>query len=134
MSNETTSNKVKKYKVDKANGGYEEALELKPLGHVTVSGQPTQQQKGSAERRRYRIENMLDFNLKFNSIPLERLYKKSYLPATRFLFRKYLFFIIGLTAVWVLYLFLDNDSANRKLIGELYEYNYHANERYITTT
>lgn len=130
MSNETASSKVKKYKVDKAKGR-EEAIELKPAG-ANDSGKPPQQQ-GGTERQRYRIENILDFNLKFNSIPLERLYKKSYLPATRFLFRKYLFFIIGLTTAWVLYLFLDSDSANRKLIGELYQYDYHDNERYVIT-
>jgi hypothetical protein len=128
MSNETANSKAKKYKVNAKSDKdcQDEAIELKP---AESNGQ-RQHASGlsTTERRRYRIENMLDFNLKFKSIPLERLYKKSYLPATRFLFRKYLFFIIGLTAAWVLYLFLDDDRAYRKLIGELYEYEYHANE------
>ena len=123
MSNENA--KLKKYKVAGKKAPVEETLELQPPPNDTRPAQPQQQQPNGlsqAEKTRYKVENLLDFNLKFHSIPLERLYKKSNLPVARFLFRKYLFFIIALTTVWVLYLALDDDKASTKLIGELYQY------------
>lgn len=117
MSNAIEKDKIKKYKVDKAHD--DETIELQQLNNDQLT---LKQRPSKSSRLRYKIENILDFNLKFKSISLERFYKKSYLPVTRFLFRKYLFFIIALALAWVLYLLLDNDAANRKLSGELYQY------------
>lgn len=117
MSNDMAEDKLKKYKLDKNDiKDQEEAIELEQINKGT-SNTIT-----AATKLRFKIENVFDFNLKFNSIPLERLYKKSYLPVTRFLFRKYLFFTIALTLCWIVYFFLNNDDFNNLKIGEVYDY------------
>lgn len=125
MSVDTTDDKLKKYKLTNNHANDAESIELKPRRSTHV-----QPNYSRATTIRYRLENFFDFNLKFNSIFLERLYKKSYLSVTRFLFRKYLFFIIALTAVWIAYFYFDNDRAQLKLTGERYRYNI-TNETFV---
>ena len=121
MSNDITEEKLKKYKLDKNDTkDQEEAIELEQANKATSD--ITSNTISTATKLRFKIENILDFDLKFNSIPLERLYKKSYLPVTRFLFRKYLFFTIALTFCWIIYFFLHSDDFNNLRIGEIYDY------------
>ena len=70
---------------------------------------------------RYKLENILDFNLKFESPLLERFYKKSYLPVTRLLFSQYLFFLLVVFTSWIIY-FLVCDTSNWRISGDLISY------------
>lgn len=54
----------------------------------------------------YKFLSLLDFNLKFSSPDVERTYQKCYLPVTRLIFIKYLFYLILFTLSWLVYLVL----------------------------
>jgi len=119
--------KQKKYKLNNDSHkavNNSETIELN-VASDTAAGRGQSQNNNNTSTQpttRYKIENILDFNLKFNSVSLERLYKKSYLPLTRFLFRKYLFFLIALISIWTIYFFFDNDLAGKAITGELYQF------------
>ncbi len=128
MSNsQIAENKLKKYKLNNDSQNVVDKSETIELKTATETPNEACQLKTSNDTNLqtttyYKIENILDFNLKFNSISLERLYKKSYLPVTRFLFRKYLFFLISFISVWIIYFYFDNDLAGMALKGERYQF------------
>jgi len=99
--------------------GNSEQIELTETRTKNQSA-PKQQQHTSKLNWRHKLENFLDFNLKFESPLFERFYKKSYLPVTRLLFSQYLFFLIITFISWVVYL-LVNDTANWDINGELFD-------------
>ncbi len=128
----STSNidKNKNYKVNENNQQQTNQL-LKPdseqieLEHLSNK---EQEQKNDSNKTnnasinwRYRLENILDFNLKFESPLLERFYKKSYLPVTRLLFSQYLFYLIAVFVSWIIY-FLTFTHSNAQINGSLYSY------------
>lgn len=67
----------------------------------------------------YKLDRLLDLNLKFDSSELECIYNRSYLAVTRLFFLKYILFLILFLLSWLLYFLLTNSSINNKLQGDI---------------
>ena len=96
------------------------AEQTSPIGEAKTAPQSEQKQRVVNNRRRTlvaRLQNWVDFNLKFKSPDLERIYERSYLSVTRFLFVRYLIYLSVFTLTWFVYLlvigcFFDRSSCH----------------------
>ncbi|RNA01756.1 adenylate cyclase type 2-like isoform X2 [Brachionus plicatilis] len=61
---------------------------------------------GSKKSLWHKIDNILDLNLKFESVQLENAFKWSYLGVSRSIYIKYLLYLITFTLTWLFYLSL----------------------------
>ena len=111
--------KLRKYKLNEADA--DEAVGLAAAA-VTTTAAAAASYKPPPQSTKYKLENLFDFKLKFDSPSLERFYKKSYLPITRFLFSLYLIYIIILLISWIVYFVVDDNNATKKFEGELFQY------------
>jgi hypothetical protein len=99
------------------------AEQTSPVNEAKTAPQSEQKQQPQRvvnNRRRTlvaRLQNWVDFNLKFKSPDLERIYERSYLSVTRFLFVRYLIYLSVFTLTWLVYLlvigcFFDRSSCH----------------------
>ena len=67
----------------------------------------------------YKLDNLIDFNSKFDSHLLEKKYVKSYLPVTRLFFIKYLIYLLVFSICWIIYFCIENEHLSSKLSGTI---------------
>jgi class 3 adenylate cyclase len=79
-------------------------------------------QKKSAEAKSFinKLDNILDFNLKFKWKKFEKVYNRSFLPVTRLIFINYLFYMMLFVICWLIYFAIDENKSSLTLSGVIF--------------
>jgi class 3 adenylate cyclase/uncharacterized membrane protein YbhN (UPF0104 family) len=80
----------------------------------------TQSKSSEAKSFVKKLDNILDFNLKFKWEKFEKVYNKSYLPVTRLIFINYLFYMILFAICWLIYFTIDENKSSLTLSGVIF--------------
>jgi class 3 adenylate cyclase len=117
--------KRKKYKLNSGSSSKQkDESEIAKMNSTPSNQQPEQYHVKHTTKNDflYRIENIIDLNSKFKLKEFETIFVRSYTSITRFIFLKYLLYLIIFYSCWLIYFLFDNGHSALLLSGHVDNY------------